>query len=270
MKSVVAVSLLLSIFSVHAVKADYLFAAPPREGEMAGITIYGPLVQKLTQVLGENVVYEQPASWLEYSKKMRNDEYDIVFDGPHFNAWRMKHLSHNLVVSLPGSLQFHLVTYKRYLAIRTSEDLVGRTICAMPSPNLATDMILTLFNNPSVQPQIYDVRGGFREMYESFQNSRCLATIMRIDMFDKLSGREKDQLKIIATTQALPNQTFSVSKRLKKQVGTLRKFMLSEDGSAAGQKILARYSKGASHFVRADAEKFVGAETFLEDVVFGW
>jgi len=266
----VVLLLIVSLFSIQGVKAEYIFTAPPREGEMAGITVYGPLVHKLTHLLGEKVVYEQPDSWLEYSKKMRNGEYDIVFDGPHFNAWRVKHLGHILVASLPGKLQFHLITFKRYQSINTSEELVGRTICAMPSPNLATDMVLTLFKNPSVQPQIYDVKGGFKEMYESFKNGDCLATIMRVNAFDKLSQAEKDKLKIIATTLALPNQTFSVSKRLQKKVGELRKFLLSEDGSAAGQKILARYAKGATHFVTVENDQFSGAEKFLEDVVFGW
>lgn len=270
MRLKVGVLLVLLISSVQAVKADYFFAAPPREAEMTGITIYGPLVRKLTQVLGEKVIYEHPANWPDYSKKMREDQYDIVFDGPHFNAWRMKHLGHVLVASLPGHLQFHLITSKQYPVIKKSGDLVGREICAMPSPNLATDMILALFKNPSVQPQIYEVKGGFRAMYKSFKQGNCLATIMRVDMYDKLAKKEKDALKIIATTEALPNQTFSVSKRLLNKAGKLRDFLLSENGGLAGQKILARYSKGSTRFQQADKAKFVGVEKFLEDVVFGW
>ena len=266
------VIILLAILGLNGqvVKADYIFSAPPREGEMSGITIYGPLVQKLPQVLGEKVVYEQPNSWMEYSKKMRNDEYDIVFDGPHFNAWRMKHLGHALVASLPGNLQFYLITSKRFAAINSNEDLVGRQICAMASPNLATDMILELFKNPSIQPQIYEIDRGFREMYQAFKEGGCLATILRVDLFDKLPKDEKDDLKIIASTRALPNQTFSVSKRLLKESRKLADFFISEDGSTAGQKILARYSKNAPHFQRAESERFVGAEKYLEDVVFGW
>jgi ABC-type phosphate/phosphonate transport system substrate-binding protein len=270
MKYGLRVLLIVILTSIQTVQADYIFSAPPREGAMTGITIYGPLVQKLNQVLGEKVLYEQPGNWLEYSKKMRNGEYDIVFDGPHFNAWRVKHLGHILVASLPGTLQFHLITYKQFLAVNTSQDLVGRAICAMPSPNLGTDMVLSLFQNPSVQPQIFEVKGGFRKMYESFKQGNCLATIMRVDMFNNLLPAEKDKLKIIATTQALPNQTFSISKRLKNKAGKLAKFLLSDEGSSAGQKILERYARGATHFVRAESGKFAGAEYLLENIVFGW
>ena len=90
MKFNAMILLALLAANLQPVSADYIFAAPPREGEMRGIKLYGPLVNKLTEMLGENVVYEQPSNWLEYAKKMRNNEYDIIFDGPHFNAWRIK------------------------------------------------------------------------------------------------------------------------------------------------------------------------------------
>lgn len=254
----------------QTVKADYIFSAPPREGEMKGITLYGPLVQKLTELLGEKVVYEQPNNWLEYAKKMRDDEYDIVFDGPHFNAWRIKHLHHTPVASLPGVLRFYLVTYKSYLAINHYRDLVGRTICGMPSPHLATDMILDLFKNPAIQPVVYEVHGGIRQMYKEFEDKQCLATIFRAELFDKLPPQEKDQLKVIAKTRAVPNQTISVSRRLKNQAEKLTEFFTSDAGISAARKLLARYSKGALYFQRPDKSKFDGVETLLEGVVFGW
>lgn len=261
---------MLLVLSIQSVNADYIFTAPPREGEMRGIKLYGPLVKKLTELLGENVVYEQPSNWLEYSKKMRNDEYDIIFDGPHFNAWRIKHLDHVPVASLPGSLQFYLVTYKDYRAIRTHRDLVGRKICGMPSPHLATDMILDLFKNPAIQPIIYEVPGGIRSMYQAFKEGHCLATIFRIELYDILPEEDKAKLNIIAKTRAVPNQTVSVSQRLQKNADKLSGFLVSEDGTAAAGKLLARYSKDARYFQRPIKDKFRGAEDLLEGVVFGW
>jgi ABC-type phosphate/phosphonate transport system substrate-binding protein len=270
MKTITILCLVLLSLSSQYASADYIFAAPPREGEMRGIKLYGPLVKKLAEVLGENVIYEQPSNWLEYAKKMRNDEYDIIFDGPHFNAWRMKHLHHVPVASLPGSLQFYLVTYKSYRAIKTHRDLVGRKICGMPSPHLATDMILDLFRNPAIQPVIYEVPGGIRSMYKAFKEGHCLATIFRIELYDKLPQEDKDKLRIIAKTRSLPNQTVSVGKRLQENANELSDFLVSDDGVEAAGKLLARYSKNARYFQRPAKEKFKGAEDLLEGVVFGW
>ncbi len=265
-----AVLLLLFVWSMQTANADYIFAAPPREEEMRGIKLYGPLVQKLAEVLGENVIYEQPNNWLEYAQKMRNDEYDIVFDGPHFNAWRIKHLDHTPIASLPGVLQFYLVAYKKHTYIQTLNDLVGRKICGMPSPHLATGMILDLFQNPAIQPEIYEVPGGIREMYEAFKEGDCVATIFRVELFDKLPKHDKEQLKIIAKTRAVPNQTVSVGKRLQKNATKLSEFFVSDDGVAAAGKLLARYSKDARYFQRPDKTQYRGAEDLLEGVVFGW
>jgi hypothetical protein len=56
------------------------------------------------------VRYEHPGNWLHYQRNLRNDMYDIVFDGPHFASWRMEHLEHDMLVKLPGNLQFYLLT----------------------------------------------------------------------------------------------------------------------------------------------------------------
>jgi ABC-type phosphate/phosphonate transport system substrate-binding protein len=270
MKSNAIIFLALLAVNIPSASADYIFSAPPREAEMRGIKLYGPLVQKLTEVLGENVVYEQPSNWLEYAKKMRNDEYDIIFDGPHFNAWRIKHLNHVPVASLPGALQFYLVSSKEYRSIKTHRDLVGRKICGMPSPHLATDMVLDLYKNPAIQPIIYEVPGGIRAMYKAFKAGYCLATIFRIELYNKLPEEDKAKLNIIATTRSVPNQTVSVGKRLQKNAGKLSDFLVSDDGTAAAGKLLARYSKNARYFQRPAKEKFRGAEDLLEGVVFGW
>lgn len=262
--------LILLVQSIQGVNAEIIFSAPPRESEMKGIKLYGPLVRKLAEVLGENVIYEQPSNWLEYAKKMRNDEYDIIFDGPHFNAWRIKHLNHVPVASLPGSLKFLLVTHKNHVGINNYRDLVGRKICGMPSPHLATDMILDLYKNPSIQPLIYEVPGGIRNMYEAFLADKCLATIFRVELFNKLPQEEKSKLKIIARTRALPNQTISISKRLLKDADKISTFLISDSGTAAAGKVLARYSKNARYFMRPEKNRFNGAEDLLEGVVFGW
>ena len=87
-----------SVFSIFfcvlyslPVSADLILTSPPRESAARGEELYGPLAQLLTVQLGQSVVYERARDWIEYSTRMKQDKYDIVFDGPHFAAWRMKH-----------------------------------------------------------------------------------------------------------------------------------------------------------------------------------
>lgn len=250
--------------------ADLIFSAPPREDAERGKEIYEPIAERLSEIIGKKVVYEHPHGWQEYGKKMRDGYYDIVFDGPHFTAWRMKHLSHIPIVTLPGKLDFYLVAWKNDAEIKSPRDLVGQKICGMTSPHLATDMIYDLYKNPVLQPQIYDVKGRMRDVYEAFKDGKCRATIFRDTVFNKLPAAEKNKLKIVVKTRSLPNQAISISDRLKNNAKKLAEFFKSREGAMISNGILQRYSKKQKYFQSATVAEFNGVESILENVVWGW
>lgn len=253
-----------------AFAADLILTAPPRENAQKGEELYGPIANKLSKLIGENVVYKQPKSWAEYANNMRDGKYDIVFDGPHFVAWRQKNLKHKPIASLPGSLQFLIVTGKNNDQINNKRDLVGKKICGMPSPHLATDLVYDLFKNPVLQPNIYEVRGGQRKSLQAFKEGKCAATIFRTTLYKRLPKEEKANLKIVVRTRKLPNQTISVSQRLHKNSKKIAEFLVSKDGAITADNLLSRYSKKKKSFIKASPKKFVGAADILEDVVWGW
>lgn len=262
---------LLALFfiSSHAV-ADLILTAPPRENPSQGKKLYEPIAEKLSELLGEKVVYQQPKNWADYTNKMRDGYYDIIFDGPHFVAWRQKNLKHTPVASLPGSLEFFIVTSKENKQLNNARDLVGKRICGMPSPHLATDLVYDLFKNPVLQPTIYEVKGGQRNSFQAFKDGKCVATIFRSTLYNKLPDEERKNLKIVVKTRTLPNQTISVSQRLEKQANTIADFLVSKDGAITANNLLSRYSGRKKQFIKARPEKFVGAADILEGVVWGW
>jgi ABC-type phosphate/phosphonate transport system substrate-binding protein len=269
-KAQLLTALAACIFASSPVFADLVFSAPPRETAEKGMEYYAPLVEQLSVLLGEKVVYEHPANWAEYSQKMRDDYYDIVFDGPHFTAWRIKNLDHQPVATLPGKLGFLLATHKNADSINGTRDLVGKQICGMASPHLATDMIYDLFSNPVLQPLIYDIKGRMKDVYAAFKAGKCQATIFRDSAYKHLPETEKKKLKIIAKTRVLPNQSITVSKRLKPKARMIGDFFLSKKGASSSDGILSRYSKKNKSFKTVSARQFRGAEDILEGVVWGW
>jgi len=250
--------------------ADLVLSAPPRENPVQGRKLYEPIAEKLTELLGEKVVYEQPKSWADYTNKMRDGYYDIIFDGPHFVAWRQKNLKHTPVASLPGTLEFYIVTDKDNKQLNNARDLIGKRICGMPSPHLATDLVYDLFKNPVLQPTIYEVKGGQRASFQAFKDGKCVATIFRSTLYKKLPDEERNQLKVVTKTRTLPNQTISVSQRLQKQANIIADFLVSKDGAITANNLLSRYSGRKKQFIKAKPEKFVGAADILEGVVWGW
>jgi len=261
---------LLALFS-EAALADYLLSAPPRESKDGGIKTYGPIAEKLSELLGEKVVYEHAETWAAYTKNMREGRYDIIFDGPHFVGWRARHLKHTPVAKLPGDLEFYIVAHHDDPRIHTSRQLIGKKICAMPSPNLATGMIYSLFDNPVLQPTIYEVKGGMEKAYEAFLKGACDATVFRNNQYDKLPADEKAKLKIIVKTQPLPNQTFSISEKLLSHRQQLASFFQSDAGKQAGDALLERFSKSKKFFTPTpNGDQYEIAANILEGVVFGW
>jgi len=254
----------------NSVSAELIFTAPPRENSENASQLYGPLAEQLSNIIGERVIYEQPSGWFDYARNMRDGKYDIVFDGPHFAAWRVKNLKHIPIATLPGNLNFMLITRKSATSINSIRDLTGKKICGLLSPNLGTNLIFNSFKNPVLQPIIHEIKGGMKQVYLSFKNRECDAAILRDAAYFRLPAKEKEQIKIIMKTRPMPNQTITVSTRLKDNANKIAQFMVSHDGAIAADNILSRYSKKQKYFEKTSISNYSGIEDLLEGVVFGW
>ena len=264
--------LCIMIFTQNVIAADLIMTAPPREKPEAGKKIYGPVADHLSKLLGKKVVYEHPKNWLNYQRDMRNDKYDIVFDGPHFISWRMAHLGHTVVAKLPGTLVFHLTISKDETEIRKVNDLVAKRICGISPPNLSTLSILAAYPNPVRQPVIAGVKGGMGAVHKSYQAGKCRAAVFRRAFFKKkLPEAARNNYKIIYSSKPVPNQGFSVSKRLSARERSLVTQSLTlGDGVKATAGILRRFGGKAKSLIRANTSEFQGHNLLLEGVIFGW
>ncbi|WP_455212243.1 phosphate/phosphite/phosphonate ABC transporter substrate-binding protein [Kaarinaea lacus] len=269
-KAVSSIAFLLLAITSLPTQADIVFTAPPRENPDTAKELYEPIAAKLSSILGENVIFEAPDGWADYAKNMRDGRYDIVFDGPHFAAWRLKNLNHVPVAALPGTLDFYIIARNDDDFIKTTRSLVGQKICAMPSPHLSTDLIYDLFPNPVLLPVIYEVKGGILQGYKAFKEGKCRATIIRAEQFHRLPEIDQKSLKIVTKTRSLPNQTVTVSQRLQNNASQIAGFFTSQDGSLTAEKLLSRFSKNNKQFQSTNVNKYAGAEDILEGVVWGW
>ncbi len=276
MKSVCKISslfIVLFIFAQSVGAKDLVLTAPPRESAEKGRKIYAPIAKYLSQVLGRKVVYRHPGNWMVYQREMRNDRYDIIFDGPHFIAWRQQHLGHEPLLKLPGKLQFMLVTEKENrMKYEDPDSLIGKRICGISPPNLSTLSVLDYFRNPVRQPMIRGVRGGMGKVYASLEKNRCEAAVLRTTFYQKkLKAGERDELVSLYITHPMPNQGITASTRLsadeKKQI---RQALLRGDGLAASRGLLNRFSGKSKKFVPVNGNEYAGYNKLLEGVILGW
>lgn len=271
-------ALILGLFAVSfytsAFAEGLILTSPPRETPDKGKAQYGPIADYLTKLLGVPVTYEHPGNWLNYQREMRNDKYDIVFDGPHFIAWRIAHLGHEAIVKLPGKLQFILVTGKDNDKYNHPDTLIGKQICGISPPNLSTLSILDYYRNPVRQPVIKGIKGGMGKVFKSYAagNKGCDAAVLRTAFYSKkLKPEQRDSLKILYTSKAMPNQGISVSKRLSTELkNKIRNGLTVGAGVDSTKGTLKRFGGKAKSFIPAAPGEYDGYNMLLEGVIFGW
>ncbi len=271
MKTLIGVMIFFLVTNTTIVQADLTFSAPPRETLERGKLMYDPIANYLSELLGKKVIYRHPDDWIQYSIKMRNGDYDIVFDGPHFAAWRIKHLQHSPIAALPGSLDFFILAKVDDDEINNLRDLVRYKVCGLASPNLGTVTIYSLYDNPVVQPELFEVKGGFKAVYQAFKDHKCRAAVVRDNVYRKLVDVEKQSVKIIYKSRPLPNQTVTVSKNFDDESRELIAYALTtSQGVESAEILFGRFSNKARYFVPAQQSSYNKLEGLLEGVIWGW
>lgn len=242
---------------------EIVLTSPPRESEQKAREIFQPIAHYISTVLNRPVVFKYSDNWLTYQSEMQKDLYDIVFDGPHFNSYRMAKHQHTPLVKLPGKFIFVVIAKKDNNRVNRLEDINGRMLCAPAPPNLAALTALAQYTNPSRQPIMVDTK-GFPQTYEALLSGKCTAAAMQIKVFEKLD-KEKKAAKILFESKGLPNQAISASSRLDAAERTrLAEMLLSDAGKKSTAKLREEYN--GQDFVPATSEEYVGHSVLLKDI----
>jgi len=239
-----------------------VFSAPPRENQQASIETYTPIAEYLSKVLGKQVTYKYPGNWFSYQADMQKGNYDLVFDGPHFNGWRSAKLQHNVLARFPGELTFVVAVKKGSDSIADLKQLSGRTVCGMNPPNLGTLTLLSQFDNPARQPVIVNAE-GWENIYKSLMADKCTAAVLPIKNLEKYD--RGTFTKVIFKAKPLPNQAFSAGPRIS-----------SEDQAKIAQALVVQQASGPTaklreiyaidgNLVAATKQEYAGLGKWLKD-----
>lgn len=241
-----------------------VFSAPPRETAEDGIRTYQPIVEYLSRITGKTIVYKRPTDWLTYQTEMLRGSYDLVFDGPHFNSWRISNLRHTALVKIADDLAFAVVVAKNNDRITNIKQLAGQKVCGMDPPNLGTLAVLSQFDNPIRQPIIIN-SVGWAKAYESVAiEKKCAAAIVPIANLKKFPNSE-NLVRVVYKTKVLPNQAFSAGPRISPQdQATIATALLSKEGTAVISRLLATYASDQG-LTFASKEDYAGLDVYLKD-----
>jgi ABC-type phosphate/phosphonate transport system substrate-binding protein len=239
-----------------------VFTAPPRETPEAGIEIYQPVADYLSQAIGKKVRYKHPGTWGVYRTEMLKGSYDIIFDGPHFNSYRMEKLSHNILVKIPERHEFAVIVRKDKTAYQNMSQMAGRSFCTHAPPNLGTLVLLSQFDNPSRQPVIISTN-GWENIYNGVASGKCAGGVLPMANLKKVD--KANLVRVIFKTAAMPNQAFSAGPRvsLEDQM-KLAQALASPDAAASTEKLRAAYKVGDG-FALASNQEYHGLAEYLRN-----
>jgi ABC-type phosphate/phosphonate transport system substrate-binding protein len=241
-----------------------VLAAPPRDSAEEGQRRFGPVAEYLSRVLGRRVVYRHPTTWGGYQADMQRGAYDIVFDGPHFNGWRVARLQHNVLVKLPGDFVYTAVVRKDSAAVTQLKQLAGHKICAHAPPNLGTLLMYREFDNPARQPVVIET-DGYDKIYQALLDGKCDAAMLPLKHVQK-HDPNGEHVRIVFKNPPLPQQAVSAGPRLSAaEQAKIAEALLSPAAAAPLEKLRAAYGLGKG-FVAAKSDEYNGLGDYLRDI----
>lgn len=241
-----------------------VLSAAPRDSQEEGERRFGPVATYLSEVLGRKVIYKHPGTWGGYESDMQKGKYDFVFDGPHFVGWRIDKLDHTALIKFPGEFTYTAVVRNDDSRFKNMKQLVGRTICAHPPPNLGTLIMYDQFDNPVRQPSVVIV-DGYKEIYDALLAKRCDAAMLPLGHVHKFDPMGQ-HLRIVYQSAPMPEQGLSAGPRV--SPGDRQKLVRALLSPAADKPLaLVRKDYGLGKpFVAAHNEEYAGLGRYLQDV----
>lgn len=255
---------ILALMATATARAELTFSSAPRDSAQNEEQVYKPLMDLLTRATGQKVTFRYGENYTIYMSEMRKGSYDIVLDGPHFVSWRMAKLNHLPIVKFSGDLTFVTIVRKDQTKVQELKQLAGRTICAFPSPNLATLAVYYEFDNPARQPMTIPI-DNFQDAYKGVVSGKCVGGILQAKLYQNMD-KDAKAAKVLYTTKPLPNQAFSVGPRVTADMrDKITKALLSPEGAAATAKLREIYK--VQSLIITTPDEYQGLGKLLRDTM---
>jgi len=243
-------------------RAELIFSAAPRDNAERSQEVFGPIAEYLSKATGKKVVYQYPGTWGVYQGTMQKGGYDLLYDGPHFNGWRLTKLQHNVLVKIPGELVFVVMVKKDAANITDIKQVAGHTVCANAPPNLGTLTLFSQFDNPSRQPVIVNT-DGWDNIYKGLIAGKCMAALVPKNVWEK-RDKNRVETKVIFKSKPLPNQAFSAGPHISKEdQAKIAQALTSREAAGPTEKLRQEYS--VANLAPAVNQEYIGLGELLKN-----
>ena len=253
-------------------RADLVLSTQPRGPYEKFGPPFEQVADYLTKATGEKVVYKHYRDWISYSRDIRKDQFDIVFDEAHFVSWRLANRKHILVAAAvpEASEKVVVIVKKDNNSVQHIGQVAGRTVCAIAPPNLSTLLMLNQFGNPVRVPLLVLV-DNYDSAYRGISTGKCAAAVLSDVAFERLDKAAGIGKIIFLGERVVPGDAFTVSPRIKAETRSkILQALLDADTATDIKLFIDRYAFGKLLDLPVE-EQYKGLDTLLKhDYGFGW
>jgi len=204
----------LSVFIASSSFAKSLvFGIVPQQSPIKLFKTWKPFIDHLSKSANIDIIFRTEKSIPEFEKKLYNGEYDIAYSNPYHYTIANKKQNHKAIARFDKQIVGILVVNKNS-KINSISDVKNKEFL-FPAPKAFAATILTKYD--ILNKQNYDIEKSQKFKYVNSHDSVYLGVQRGIGevgggikrTFNRF--KNKDQLKIIYTTDKYPSHPISVS-----------------------------------------------------------
>jgi phosphonate transport system substrate-binding protein len=230
--------LLLAIsVPVHAAEEITLGVFPyVTSGQL--VELHTPLKNYIAKSLSRPVVLVTAPDFLSFDDRTHHGEYDLILTAPHFGRLAEQRDGYQRVARTLHEVRAVFLVPKES-NIRRIEDLKGKRIMVAQPVSVVYQLALETLSKKGLFPgknvTIIETRTHNNALYAPLRNEAD-AGITGILLWEKLTGEQKNQLHLIATSPGVPGFMLMANPRVpKRDVNKLRQAMISFNKTSEGK-----------------------------------
>jgi phosphonate transport system substrate-binding protein len=191
---------------------------------------HAPLKNYIAKSLGRPTVLVTAPDFLTFDERTHLGEYDLILTAPHFGRLAERRDAYRRVARTLHNVQA-VVLVPKDSDIRQLADLKGKRIMVAQPVSVIYQLAVEMLKQKGLMPgkniTIIDTRTHNNAMYAPLRNEAD-AGVTGILLWEKFTGKEKDRLRVIATTRGVPGFMLMAHPRMaKRDVDKLRQALLS-------------------------------------------
>ena len=252
----------LTVITGNSIAESYTLSVQPVLPAKEIEKNYKPLADYLSKKTGHTFVIKSYRNFLTYWIRMKKGkDMDFILDAAHFTDFRIQRKDYKVLVKLPDTVSFTIVTNEDNFVFDMDE-LITKRIATMSSPGLGAVRLNEMFPNPMRIPLCIEVNDSVDAINKVLSGSVDAAIIP-----SPLVGNY-DGLNSVISTEPVPHMALSAAPTVPEDVAqNVKEALLNVINTPEGKKLLEALKVTA--FENADAELYAGYADLL-DGVFGY